>query len=437
MTPLKILDIARLSWKLLQIYPRLKKAPYRPAADMQAYQLQQLRVRLHEARSFVAMYQKQRLPAPSDIHSLADWAQVPLLSKSEVLGFPVADRLDRRHRREDLIESKSSGSSGQALDVYYDRESFYTFVLAGLRLYQMASPYRPWHRQTYIYTSPYPMNSLFGLYPMQFISTLTPIPETLAQLRRSPPDLLVCYPSHLRALVDQMTPEDLAIIRPQAINVNSEMSSASERKLLGEKLNAFVFDDYSSEELTRIASQCPHLQYHIFEDINYLEVVDEYGRPVPEGIVGNLVGTNLHNQAMPLLRYQQGDRGAIRRKTCACGSQFRILEKLEGRKNDSFLLPNGQTLSSGFLLDLTYGVFLNYNQAVAAFCLVQEQSTHWYLEIVPGACWTADLSVRIQHELSRELRQPDVTLEVRLVKAVRKTTSGKANPIISRITQGR
>src|SRR5262249_40595699 len=160
------------------------------------------------------------------------------------------------------------------------------------------------------------------------------IPETLARLRKNPPDLLVCYPSHLRSMVEQMTPRDFELIRPIAINVNSEMSSAAEREFLSRKLDTFVFDDYSSEELTRIASQCREKTYHLFDDINYIEVVDDGGRTVPDGVVGNIVGSNLHNRAMPLLRYMQGDRGAIRSARCGCGRSFRILEKLEGRKND-------------------------------------------------------------------------------------------------------
>jgi phenylacetate-CoA ligase len=392
-----------------------------------------MKARLLEAKAGCVLYQKRSLPDPDEIKTLQDWAKVPLLTKQDLLSVPVKDRLHSSFSIDDLIVSKSSGSTGQALDVYYDRESFYTFILAGLRLYGMVFRYWPWRRQTYIYTSPYPASSLFGLYPLRFISTLTPIPETLKILRQSPPDLLVCYPSHLRALVDQMTEEDFQLIRPRAINVNSEMSSAAERKFLGEKLGAFVFDDYSSEELTRIASQCRNLKYHVFDDINYLEVVDDDGQPVPEGVIGNLVGTNLHNRAMPLLRYMQGDRGAISTESCTCGYQFRVLTQLDGRKNDSFLLPNGQTLSSGFLLDLTYGVFLNYAQALQAFCLIQERPDVWILEVVPGIGWKEELAEILVADLGRDLRQPDVQLVLRVVTQVSRTASGKANPIISRV----
>lgn len=431
MTPLNILDISNLVIRMVSILPGLSRRPFWSTEKIQAYQLKMIRERITEAKAKVSLY--KNLPDASEIKSLVDLTKIPILTKKDLLANDTSARLNPDYKFEDLIESKSSGSTGQALNVYYDRESFYLFVLAGLRLYNMAFKYMPWHHQTYIYTSEYPFDSLFGAYTNQFISTLAPITETIEALRKRPPHLLVCYPSHLRAIVDQMNEEDFKKIRPIAINVNSEMSSPAERKFLSEKLNSFVFDDYSSEELTRIASQCRELQYHIFDDINYIEVVDDDGKPLPEGVVGNLIGTNLHNRAMPLIRYMQGDRGAVRTKKCACGRNFRILEKLEGRRNDAFVLPDGKTVSSGFLLDLTYGVFLNYEDAVSAFCLLQEDPAVWQLQVVKGSKWNKDFETRLTDDLMRDLKQPQVRIELKIVDQVARTASGKSNPIISRI----
>jgi phenylacetate-CoA ligase len=414
-----------------QIYSLFRRL-YWSREQIEHYQLAQIRKIIGEARDHVGMYEG-RLPKPSDIRSLRDIEDLPILTKDKLLNHSPRERTNRNFLLDNLIVSKSSGSTGRALDVYYDLESYNLFILAGLRLYFLAMPYLPWHKQTYIYTSPYPLSSLFGLYPLNFISTLNPIPDTIEKLKANPPDLLVCYPSHLRSIASQMTPEDFEKIRPKAINVNSEMSTQSERDYLARLFGCFVFDDYSSEELTRIASQCKHLSYHIFEDINYLEITDDKGKILPEGVVGNIVGTNLHNIGMPLIRYAQGDRGSIRSKNCECGRKFRVLESFEGRKNDAFTLSDGQTISSGFLLDLTYGVFLNYPNAVSAFCLVQEKPDDWVLELVPSSKWSPDLAVKIPSELSTNLRNDRVRITPKIVKDVRKTKSGKANPIISDI----
>ncbi len=214
-----------------------------------------------------------RGPLPADKHlpasaeRFAAWAigpGVPLLTKAELLDRPAADRLSRRYAVQDLIVSKSSGSSGQALDVYYDRESFRLFVLAGFRLYWMAFAYLPWHRQTYIYTSPYsvPLTARHVPHAVH----LRHSPRSRKPWRNCgacPPHLLVCYPSHFvqRRSSIRWPPRTSASSGSRAVNLNSEMSSAAERKYLSEKLRCFVFDDYSSEELTRIASQVPAARF--------------------------------------------------------------------------------------------------------------------------------------------------------------------------------
>jgi phenylacetate-CoA ligase len=435
MKSLSLPQLAKLSSQFVTQLFSLSKKPYFSRNKIESYQLEKLKNLLDVSKD-VTHYKNKNLPSSSKIFSLKDWEKLPVLTKAELLEIPVEDRINQKFNIADLVVSKSSGSTGIALDVFYDLESYNFFILAGLRLYFMAFKYLPWHKQTYIYTSPYPLNSLFGAYPLEFISTLNPISDTIEKLKNNPPDLLVCYPSHLRSIAASLKPEDLKKIRPKAINVNSEMSSQSERDYLAKVFSCFVFDDYSSEELTRIASQCRDYNYHIFEDINYIEILDDNLRPVPEGTIGNIVGTNLHNVGMPLIRYMQGDRGSVRTKSCGCGRTFKILETLEGRKNDAFVLEDGEVISSGFLLDLTYGVFLNYPSAVSAFCLIQEEPNRWVVELVPGAKWKESLIQTITKELSDDLKRSHVKIEARIVKEVRKTKSGKANPIISDIKKG-
>ena len=39
-----------------------------------------------------------------------------------------------------------------------------------------------------------------------------------------------------------------------------------------------------------------------------------------------LTGTNLHNYAMPMIRYEQNDLGRIEERPCDCGWSFRALD---------------------------------------------------------------------------------------------------------------
>jgi phenylacetate-CoA ligase len=418
----------------------LRKSPRLSREEMANRQLARIQELVTHAYETVPLYRELYGEVgfePGDLKSWEDFHKLPLVSKDQLIsGYP--DRaISRRFRDVGLIVSRSSGSSGRVLDIAYPAETFVTYALATLRVYQMGFRYSPWHRHLYIYTSPYPFSSIFGLYPLWFVSTLTPIEELVQRIQAVRPHLLVCYPSHLRQIAEIAGEKGLAGIRPRLVSVSSEMSTQAERDQLAEQFGCPALDNYSSEELARIAAQCRFGTYHIFEDMNYLEALDESGTVT--AAAGAIVGTNLHNFAMPMIRYQQNDIGEIAEPEadgCPCGWHFRVLRRLEGRRNDSFVLPSGRVLTSGFLLDATYEFLLRYRTAVKDFCLIQETPLRVRLEVVPGPGWSVEVGQCISARF-RELLEVGVDLVVEAVAECEKTRSGKRNPIVSRLDRRR
>ena len=433
MRNLNLRELSILAAGLGRTYRTLGKMPHVSRDEMLAWQFEKIRCLVEHAYLKIPYYQTLYTRAgfqPGDLKTWDDFRRLPIVKKDDVVANYPGQMLEAGYDLDQLIVSRSSGSSGKVLDIAYDQRAMSTFILAGLRLYRMGFRYQPWHKQLYVYTSPYPLGSLFGLYPLHFVSTLTPIPEIVSALRRVRPALLVCYPSHLRQIAAAIPDKERGALGLKVISVNSEMSTQLERDELKRQFKCPVLDEYSSEELTRIAAQCLDGSYHVFEDINYMEVLDDSGMPV-NGL-GVLVGTNLHNHAMPMIRYQQNDLGTIQESTCECGWRFRNLTQLEGRRNDSFIMPSGKVLSSGFLLDATYEFLLNYRTAIREFCLIQECLTSVFLQIVPGLGWNDEVGGKIATRF-QELLEAEVTFQIRVVAACEKTASGKQNPIVCRV----
>ncbi len=406
----------------------LKQAPHWTEEQMRAWQFEKIQNLVAHAWAHIPFYRTHYEAAgfePGDLSSWEAFEQLPLVTKDDVINKYPEHMLRAGTRPDDLIVSRSSGSSGKVLDICYDSEAMVIYSLAGLRLYQMGFKYRPWHKQVYVYTSSYPMNSVFGLYPMIHVPTLTDIQEIAAAIDTHAPELLVCYPSHLKQIEPLINTKARAGL--QAVSVNSEMSTQAERSFLSERLGCPVLDEYSSEELTRIAAQCRCGRYHLFEDINYIELIAKDN----DSKIGTIVGTNLHNYAMPMIRYVQNDLGTIQATTCECGWKFRELTNLQGRKNDSFIMPSGKVISSGFLLDATYEILLTWRTAVTDFCLIQYETDDIVLQIIPSVGWSPELEQQIQEQFSHYF-EPGVHFRIDLVEACEKTKSGKRNPIISR-----
>ncbi|GAB3587338.1 AMP-binding protein [Calidifontibacter terrae] len=73
----------------------------------------------------------------------------------------------------------------------------------------------------------------------------------------------------------------------------------------------------------------------------HVEVVDEQGQSLPDGVRGEVVVTSLENPYLPLLRYRTGDRAAL----VGCGSRRRLLG-LEGRAAVTFVRGDGTSQQS-------------------------------------------------------------------------------------------
>ena len=431
MRNLKPNEIFKLAKAFVKGNKTLKQSPFWSRDKMISWQFERVKALVRHAYYNVEFYRRLYDNVsfnPSDLKTWEDFNKLPIVKKEDVINNYPDKILQKGIDIENLIVSRSSGSSGKVLDIAYDSAAFTTYILAAMRLYRMGFKYKPWHKQVYIYTSPYPMRSLLGMYPLIFVSTLTAIDEVIKILRKHNPELIVCYPSHLKQIAFEMKSEDRDKIRPKAISVNSEMSTQKERNELADFFECPVLDEYSSEELTRIAAQCYNKTYHIFEDINYMETLDDNGKPT--AATGILTGTNLHNLAMPMIRYQQNDLGQIVDENCSCGWKFRKLKKLQGRKNDSFILPSGKILTSGFLLDLTYDFLLEDRTAVLDFCLIQQEKNKIVLEIVKGKGWGNFVAEKIKNKFNDFLEE-DVNFCVKVVNECTKTKTGKRNPIIN------
>ncbi|MBI5240270.1 MAG: hypothetical protein HY926_07335 [Elusimicrobia bacterium] len=79
--------------------------------------------------------------------------------------------------------------------------------------------------------------------------------------------------------------------------------------------------------------------HHAIDEFNWIEVVDEKGRPVRDGETGRILITSLLKYAFPLIRYAIGDAGRIVNGPCACGRPARRFELL-GRCDDMVAVGN-------------------------------------------------------------------------------------------------
>lgn len=182
----------------------------------------------------------------------------------------------------------------------------------------------------------------FPTGPMYLCDISRPLRKQLDWLVRLNLSTVLTYPSNLMDLLrlSEATgrrPNHLADVSTMGEVVEPELRAACQR-IWGVP----VKDCYSAQEMGFLAIQCPdHPHYHVQSESILVEVLDDAGEPCRHGETGRVVATDLHNFAMPLIRYELGDYAQVG-EPCSCGRTLPVLSRVLGRVRNMLTLPDGE-----------------------------------------------------------------------------------------------
>lgn len=182
---------------------------------------------------------------------------------------------------------------------------------------------------------------LFPTGPFLRINNDLDVARQIERIVEFGPATLIVYPNNLAAILDALEREGIGLptigrIRTIGETLQPDLRARAEQQL------APVRDCYSSEEVGYIAIECPTGGlYHVMAETVIVEVVDDAGRPCPEGEIGHVLVTDLHNHASPLIRYAIGDMAEVG-PPCPCGRGQPTLRRIVGRTRNMLLTPDGR-----------------------------------------------------------------------------------------------
>ena len=248
---------------------------------------------------------------PEAFQSLDDINKFPILEKKDFREYSNIDCIAQNYFKEKLFRTKTCGTtSGKKQFVYFDKEAILNDSFqAAQQLVLQSDPENPVNQEdltVHYYINQWWSDSINGEWKTEFISSEKQKPnEAAKRIKAIKPSVLAGYPSNLRRLMKHIKP---GVLNLKLIITNSEFSTRAERDLISDHFRCDVRDEYSSEELTRIALEMPDGGYYVNQDSVYLEILDPITRkPTPDGEWGEAVITGLLNKAMPYIRYATGD----------------------------------------------------------------------------------------------------------------------------------
>jgi phenylacetate-CoA ligase len=375
---------------------------------------------------------------PADIRGLDDLPKLPLLSRARVRER-LPDLLTAARPQHSWRHGHTSGTTGSPLSVFYDRatciqnnaqdrrQKIWGGMGAGdwigMFLGRVIVPTRQ-QRPPFWRVNVIQREVWFSSFHMSEQS----LAAYVAEIRRRGLRFLEGYPSTLFILATYLrrTGQTLPM---QAVFTSSETLHAVQRETIEQSFACRLFDFYGLAERTIFAAECEaHTGRHLAEDFGYTEIVDEAGTPVAAGEWGYLVGTSLHNRAMPMLRYRTNDVSRVLDATCRCGRRFRVLDPVTTKAEDVIMVADGRLISPSILTH----PFKPFHQLVKSQ-IVQETLDRVVVRLVAGPGFTADHQAELIAGVEARLGD-GVRVAVELVQDIPPERSGKYRWVISHVS---
>jgi len=272
-----------------------------------------------------------------------EWVTDPRLRRSE-----VEAHLERVRGDELYLDAyrcmPTGGTTGRKGIFVYDRDEWRRCLAAFLRWSELTGVRPRLGRRMRIATvgatSPLHMTARFamsidlGVYALRQLDARTPLCDVVAALNEHRPEQLVAYPSMASLLALEQL-EGRLRIAPRVVCTSSEVRTEEMTANIRAAWGVEPFDLYGTTE-SLYAGDCGHHQgMHVFEDLGLMEVVDQRGDPVSDGIAGaKLLATSFIKRTQPVLRYEVSDIVALTTAPCPCGRPLARMVSLQGRSDD-------------------------------------------------------------------------------------------------------
>ena len=298
------------------------------------------------------------------------------IPRAELSEFPVMNKAIYKAQKERCMSEEysdystlhrvsTSGSTGEPMIVYQNREKRERVKIDLIHAHERIG----WGLgQRYIFIRNWVSNYQSGRLK-RFAQNMVPVgiaqfdvaakQRLFRYLVAHPQTVLFGYSSSICDFMNwaRRSGLDGNVCRLRVIVCDSDALEQKDKRLLNEFFSCPVIDRYDNEEngliaITSIGSD----QYAVNYTALHIELLRlDKDETVAPGEIGRVVITDLHNRAMPLIRYETGDLAVSLDEP----GRIRTLERLCGRQAVHLTTPNGVQLSAvaiSGVMEVFYGV---------------------------------------------------------------------------------
>jgi phenylacetate-CoA ligase len=407
-------------------------------------QLGFLRRLLRHAYQHTAYYREvmdERGLRPEDIETVDDIRKLPLLDR-DLVRSTMQSRMSGAPPFA-TIKKSTSGTTGEPVVVQYNPESRHWrdatrwrgYGWAGYRIGQRAfhywgfGPKNPsWLKRQ--------KTALDHLLKRDLYVDCTPRGEealaaAVKQLRSWRPQAMVAYAAGAAALAKYVNEQKLRDWKDIPVLVGAERLWPKDREEI-ERAFGPAFETYGCREVMLMSSECEaHDGMHTSMETMIVEILvrepDGSTRPARPGESGEVVITDLHNLACPMIRYVNGDMAVAHAEgPCGCGRSLTKIGPVEGRTTETLRDGRGNAVG-GLVFNILFGVM---DQVATKFQVVQKTDGRVVMKVVPttGSALPEANSQAIHQFAQKYL--PGAPFAIEYVNDIPLTAAGKRKVVV-------
>ena len=414
----------------LIILSRQLQRQWWPADKLMRLQQRRLVALVRHAYASVPHYRRWFKAAgfdPFNFIGMEDLLRVPITRKKDLVQLDKTDIISEDFRLDRLKSHTTGGSTGVRFTTY-SPPAVENKRVASLLATFFVNGYRPHEKIALLQANP-PKASLLnrlGLFQRIDIPYNLTIEQQIEQLMRLQAPVWEGYPSRIGAIARCVIENNIKGLRPKLIVTNSEVLTDDNANAIQRAFGIKPTNVYDAWEFGNIAWECTrHEGLHINSDRLIVETVAE-GRSVI-GAPGEVIITDLYNDAMPLIRYATGDIAVMATESCSCGRTYPLLKNVIGRKSEKLISGDGTEM----MATIPINSVLKDIDGLREYQATQREVGELTIAVIADSNFTVADEKHIQSVLLTNLKLKRV--KINRVNTIQKTPTQKHRVFISEI----
>lgn len=377
--------------------------------ELEKIQIIQLKKLFYIAKENSTYYKDILSPYDIDSFTLNDLKKLPVLTRDFLRNnlndlYTVEDKLN-------LIKAETSGSSGNALFFYKNKEWDASARAAQQRGYSWYG-IRPWDKNIYFWGFNPSWKQLIKIRFLDFLMNRYRIFSfSESEFKKSVKVIkklkyIEGYSSIIFSLSQYLKKNNYTFKNIKLVKGTSEKIYDYYKLTIQKVFNKNFTNEYGAAETGVIAFECPEGNMHItMENV----IVEEIGNKI--------YVTNLYSYSLPIIRYELGDYILLDKKTkCKCGREHYIIKEVTGRigKKIYGIESFYPTITLNYIFK---NIALSHDIALAYFGKQYEKGK-LILEIIEEETYSKENISKYIYNESEKYFKSDMAIEIKFLKSI-------------------